>query len=353
LGQSLIFDNEYSNVHNSKDDFVIIKLKNNSDDEEQEAIQLITISKKTFQIRNVIRLTNFPNEFVTYVRNYNSRLFVHYSGKRLLIGTFQRLFVFKVNKNASVRLISDVKNDEFLCDELLFFDSQHKDEVVLAGKVQKRVGQKGGIKLIRYSLTKNEIVEKAMMLVDESIFFYFNSNYNYTTYSSDFIYSVNPCNNFIVRLNTSFRIIDSSDFIFSNPHKKDPSQFQSLETLYAGQIRLLDTVEKISQAMNRILHFSMSETLGIALVQESISDSITIVAYLITENRKVKRLEIDPSILRVMRQSKFILDNGKLYCFTSFGNINYLNNTLNETELYQKLLREKPMLGMYVFSIVL
>ena len=162
-------------------------------------------------------------------------------------------------------------------------------------------------------------------------------------------YLSSPLSNNIVKYNRNSEIIDTILQLRRDP-AKELINFEKIMLLNEGKMSLLATIDFISNHYSRIMNFYIGRQEAIAIASFVENDSTSLQGFLIN-NGQSKKLDASQLELKIISQYKYILAHHKIYCFTSFGNINYFDKTLTEDDIFLAAINEKPILGLYVFDI--
>jgi len=286
------------------------------------------------------------NVSITDGEKYNSRITFLENEKFAVLVTWGKVYVFKRELEVLVlyKTINIGKNSG---DEKVEFVS---GDLILLDKRQPKPGINGGIHFLSLDLKKGKIKRQQFMDDMGSMFYYFDSNYDYASVTENRVILYDAMHDILysLALNKSelTTLLDAKqNYSFTS------SDYSDILLKYYGTITLLDSVQSIAANKTRIRKFCTLGNSVLCIKEFHKKDSVYLDAFILDINGVEKSIICSQENLRIITQGKLIVCSNKLLCFTAFGNLNLLDPKLTEEKLFSSLYKDKPIIGVYVFTI--
>lgn len=340
--KSPYFFNEFDCVFHF-DSFIYFKRANSNN------IILKYNNDLTFKDSIFLDFKNFKDE-VSNLNLKGSKSNFILDENQLYLSIFNLIFVFKKDKiNKNYQLTKRIIHPEKKSFGELSNISNNKYIFTVSEEQFKR-NSMGGIIVNKISIKKGKII-KNLKLNDSlsGLFYYRKSNFNYfiSNYNNIYVHQINKP--LIYSINKDLKI----QYKINLPIKfntKTPFDMNFIHTKFNNSIKLFDSIQEISNSMDRFESINVNNINSLLFLQIKMNkDSFP---SLFTYNHLSNLNEVLDNNFKMLYLRNFVtVHNNHIYIWHGFGNVNYLNNNLNQDEIMKLLYSQKLNIGVYIYEI--
>jgi hypothetical protein len=348
----IIIQKEYSNFLIKENTLYFLKFNQDSETEESLPIKLVIVSN--FNVSEYSEVSNFQlfakdSTVLDLISLYNSKINFSIIQNRLVLGSYNKLFIFDLIDGRYV-LSKIIDNNKILCDE--FVTVAVDNTIWCAGKVQPRMGIKGGIQISQVEFDNGKVIFDTFIENPYSVFFYYDKNYNYCTISDGYIHIAFPNTGAIFNFHIKSKTIN---ILYDDYLEVSNDLINPLELLYkyGRSQKLMDTIDILSNSIGRVISFS-SDGESMVFLTQNLLQKERFNFFLILNNRKFEIEIDDPKILSILLTNKFYYreKSKKIFCFSAYANKNYFQDNITQQDITDILSgKSLSVLGLYVFQL--